>query len=613
MIVLGLKCYSHDTGAAIVTDRTGELEIVAISEARLNRRKHSFAYPLMAIDYCLRALGLDSLDQVDAVCIDRHMEVWPEARSQFGYENARKRHHPRYDDNHRWNYLIEQTLRLDRAKIAWINHVDAHAASAYYVSPFDAAAVLIAEGGTGIYKCAGTDMTALDRIGYLGDTYSNGQRLPKRRDHFVNSSFFYDKVSALLGYDVFGAGQTMALAGFADQFARRDLIDVDTDRFDEFIINHDKTVFGMDRLDPFEGDQDAGLVSEHWVNLARQAQETLEQDILYLVERAQSTTGAKNLCLAGGAALNCIINGKILRAGLFDDLYIQPAASDEGIPLGCALHGYYGLGGQSRREMSNAYLGKENDPAEIDGATARWGVTARPATTADVADLLAAEKIVGRVAEGSEYGPRALGNRSILANPRPANMKDRLNAEIKHRERFRPFAPSCLEDRVPPFFDSPGKSPFMIIAGNVQEDARDKVPAVTHADGSCRVQTVNRDQNAGYYDLIEAFGDRTGCYVLTNTSFNDQGEPIVETYDDAISCFLRTGLDALYLDGKLIERDAATPKLDPDNHAQNIAADVSRRYADLIADYCDMEAYVDLGERLKAEEEKNGDDLPMPA
>jgi carbamoyltransferase len=602
MIVLGLKCYSHDTGAAIVSDQGGTLKIHAVAEARLNRRKHSFAYPLLSIAYCLASLGLDSLDDVDLICIDRHMETWPEKGSQFGYQNALKRHHPRYDDNHRWSYLIEQSIKFNTAKLRLINHIDAHAASAYFASPFDDAAVLIAEGGTGIYHGQGPELKIVDRIGYLGDTYQDGEKLAERRDHFVNSSFFYDKVSNHLGYDIFGAGQTMALAGYGAQFPFEPQVDVDPDRFNDFIINHDKTVFGMGDVPTFEDEDSEKLIANPWVSLARQAQETLEKDILYLAWCARKKTGVKKLCLAGGAALNCIINQKLIESGLFDEVYIQPAASDEGLPLGCALSGYYANGGTARHHMSDAYLGVPNDPATLPKILDKWNLTSMKASPKDIAQLLADEKIIGRVAGGSEYGPRALGNRSILADPRPADMKDRLNAEIKHRERFRPFAPSCLEDNIPDYFQAPAKSPFMVVAGTVREDSRDKVPAVTHADGSCRVQTVNRDQNNDYYDLIKAFGKLTDCPVLTNTSFNDRDEPIVETYDDAASCLLRTGIDALYMDGYLVERTENTPSLTSAQNLKTTTARIDNEYADLIERFCDVQKYVDLANDLKENE-----------
>ena len=600
MIILGLKCYSHDTGAAIVSDESGSLVIHAISEARLNRRKHSFTYPLMSIAYCLNALGLEHLDQVDRICVDRHMEIWPERGSQFGFQNAMKRHLPRYDDNHRWNYLVEQTLRVDQTKVQWVNHVDAHAASAFYVSPFEQAAVLIVEGGTGIYAGTGSTLEPIDRIGYFGGTYQDGNLLAEKRNHFVNPSYFYDKVTAHLGYDAFGAGQTMALAGFGDRFTRKDYIEVDEQRFDDFIINHDQTVFKMKDIAFYDGEDSADLVEERWVNLARQAQETLEEDITYLAWLAKLKTGLPHLCLAGGASLNCIINRKILDEGYFQDLFIQPASSDEGIPLGCALHGYYGSGGRLRTVMETAYLGVPNDPSTVEKACQAWGLNATQVTPEGVAERLAAGKIIGRVAEACEYGPRALGNRSILADPRPADMKERLNSQIKHREGFRPFAPSCLEGNMPSFIDAPRDSPFMLLAGTVSAKGQQQVPAVVHVDGTSRVQTVSRQQNTGYYDIIRAFFEATDCPILLNTSFNDQEEPIVETYSDAISCFLRTGLDALLLENQIVDRDRSTPVIDGPSLLADTQARVERDYRELIARFCDMESYVKLGDRLNA-------------
>ncbi|MBT3552290.1 MAG: carbamoyltransferase [Rhodospirillaceae bacterium] len=604
MIVLGLKCHSHDTGAAIVSDEGGTLSVHAISEARLNRRKHSFAYPLMSIAYCLDALGLKSLDQVDLVCIDKHMERWPDANSQHGFANALRRYQPRYDDNHRWNYLAEQSMDFSQTAVQWVNHVDAHAASAYYASPFDDAAVLIAEGGTGIYQGAGNDLAVIDRIGYLGHTFRDGERLETRRDHFVNSSFLYDRVSELLGYDIFGAGQTMALAGYAHLFEKRDLFEVAEDRFDDFIINHDHTVHAMRDMEAYRG-ADADIVAEPWCNLARQAQETLEEDVLYLAWRARKKTRAKNLCLAGGAALNCIINRKIMESGLFRDLFIQPAASDEGIPLGAALHGYYGSGGEVRWHMEHAYLGSDPGAPDLDDLVGTWKLASAPAGPEDVAKLLASGAIIGRMDGGSEYGPRALGNRSILADPRAPDMKTRINGTIKHREGFRPFAPSCLADAPPEFFDTPSNSPFMIVAGHVAPSHRDKVPAVTHADGSCRVQTVDAAINPDYHALIKAFGAETGIPLLLNTSFNDQGEPIVESWADAVGCFLRTGLNALWLDGTLVTKTDATPKADGAAMLAATEKRVASEYTDLIERFCTMETYVALGNQL-AEQENAG-------
>ena len=598
MIVLGLKCYSHDTGAAIISDQNGSLKISAIAESRLNRRKHSFAYPLMSIDYCLSSIGIDNLADVDLICIDKHMEKWPQKRSQYSRENVVKRYQPRYDDNHRWNFLIEQSINFDRSKVCYINHVDAHAASAYFCSPFNSSAVLIAEGGTGIYQGKGCQLDILDRIGYQSDTYQNGKKLPKRRDHFVNSSFFFDKISSFLGYDIFGAGQTMALAGYMSQLDYIPLVDVDPDRFNDFIINHDRTIFGMKDIPVFKEKDSKQLISNPWVSLAHQAQTTLEDDIMHLTKLAQEKTGEKNLCLAGGAALNCIANRKIIESELFENIFILPASSDEGIALGCALSGYYSNGGTYRYKMDNAYLGPENRLADLEKLLKTWKLKASHQPNFYIAQLLAEGKIIGRVAGRSEYGPRALGNRSILADPRSSSMKDRLNTKIKHRELFRPFAPSCLEDKIPKYFQLAMKSPFMLVAGSVKPNGQEKVPAIMHVDGTCRVQTVNSNQNSAYYDLIKTFGDLTGCPVLTNTSFTDRDEPIVETYDDAVKCFLRTELDAIYCDGLLVERTDRTPLIDRKTHEKNTLKNVNKKYINLIHRFCDQERYVKLANDL---------------
>jgi carbamoyltransferase len=434
-------------------------------------------------------------------------------------------------------------------------------------------------------------------MGYFGDTWRDGAIVNPRKDHFVNSSFVYDAVSALLGYDIFGAGQTMALAGFADRFAKRDYFTADPDRFDGFIVNHDKTVQGMHGLEKYQGN-DKDIVAEPWVNLARQAQDILQTDLLHLARLARAKAAAPRLAYAGGAALNCLTNAQILHIGTFDELFVQPAASDEGIPLGCALHGYHALGGKIRFVMDNAYLGTQPKPATLGDLVRAHGLAVGTADADAIAALLANGAIIGRCVGPSEYGPRALGNRSILADPRAPGMKDRINAEIKHREGFRPFAPSCLADAPPDWLKAPGASPFMLLAGQATEFGQKTAPAVIHADGSSRVQAVTRAANPGYYDLIQAFGARTGCAVLLNTSFNDNHEPIVETEDDAINCMLRTGLDALVLGDRLVSRTAVTRSADPVAMRRDTAERVDAAYRDLIERFCDMESYVALALRL---------------
>jgi carbamoyltransferase len=251
--------------------------------------------------------------------------------------------------------------------------------------------------------------------------------------------------------------------------------------------------------------------------------------------------------------------------------------------------------------MDTAYLGRLPSPMPLGDIAGKHGLAVGSADPGAIAALLANGAIVGRCVGASEFGPRALGNRSILADPRPAGMKDRVNAEIKHREGFRPFAPSCLADAPPDWLAAPGTSPFMLLAGRVNATGRALAPAIVHADGTSRVQAVTRAANPDYYDLIKAFGDRTGCPVVLNTSFNDRDEPIVETEEDALDCLLRTGLDAIVLGDRLVSRTQATRKPDPAALRRETEERVQSAYLGLIEKFCDMDEYVALATRLNDE------------
>jgi carbamoyltransferase len=339
-----------------------------------------------------------------------------------------------------------------------------------------------------------------------------------------------------------------------------------------------------------------GVLDATWVNLARQTQGLLEEDMVFLAGKALARTESRNLCLAGGVALSCVTNRHVYDSGVCDSVFIQPASSDEGVPLGCALAGYYINGGRCRTVMHNAYLGAANSTQTIENTLRRSGMSYRPCDDRAVAKLLAEGKIVGRVFGGAEYGPRALGNRSILADPRRPYMTEVLNRRVKHRELFRPFAPSCHADKVNRYFDMPVEGPFMIFAAPVRAEARHLIPAIVHVDGSCRPQTVRPDQNPEYYNLIEEFGRLTGIYCLVNTSFNDNSEPIVETYEDALTSFLKTGLDYLYVDGFLVDRPAmssAAAFSTPQKGTRNLEA----KYDSLAEHFCDFDAF----RRLRAE------------
>ncbi len=280
--------------------------------------------------------------------------------------------------------------------------------------------------------------------------------------------------------------------------------------------------------------------------------------MLRIAQHIKAETGMRNLCIAGGVGLNSVANDKIAKSGVFDNVWIQPAASDAGIPLGCALHGYYQLAGGTRKwHMTNAYLGKEYDNQEIISALMSFGDAIafdEDASYRRMANLLSEGKIVGLFTGSSEYGPRALGHRSILMDPRKAENKDILNARVKFREAFRPFAPAVLEEFAHEYFDLEYPSPFMLLVAKATEKAKKTIPAVVHTDGTGRVQTVTQRENGSYYDVIRAFHQLTGVPVLLNTSFNIAGEPIVETPTDAIRTFIKTNIDYLVMEGFMVSK-----------------------------------------------------------
>jgi carbamoyltransferase len=275
----------------------------------------------------------------------------------------------------------------------------------------------------------------------------------------------------------------------------------------------------------------------------------------------RETTGAKNLCLAGGVALNCVANGKLVREAGYENVWIQPAAGDDGIAIGCAYYGHLAIQKKPRKfVMEHAYLGIPYGDAEVEAAAKNWLAESRRCNGADhsicreTAKVLTDEKVVGWFQGRSEFGPRALGNRSIIADPRNPAMKDVLNARVKHRQPFRPFAPIVLAERASEIFEGEEDSPFMLLAKNVVPEWRNRVPAIVHVDGTARVQTVRREHNERLYLLLKEFESLTGVPVLLNTSFNIRGEPIVETPADAMKCFLSTGIDYLAMHDLLINK-----------------------------------------------------------
>jgi len=564
MIVLGIKYWQHDTGASIVFERGGSLVVHAISEARLNRYKNSHRFPWLSIEYCLKAAGLSSLDQVDVLALESFTHNWPgKLTSQVPL--SRVESYRLYDSDLIATILDEQASLLRHRNWLPVDHVMAHAASAYFVSPFEEAAIVSFDASTNIFAAKDLNIRLVDGYGYDGPLFHNGEAVTQHFDEaqFYSGDWLFNFATRKMGFSKFGAGKTMALAAYRDRFPKRDILRISKNRYFDFLISHQLAMIDLNAIAEFDAKTTPagsdGLLSEFWVNLAREVQDALEEDMLHVTRIARKKAGSDNLCLAGGVALSCVGNRRILNENPGIRTFIQPAASDEGIPLGCALAGYHRSGGRKRHVMDTAYLGRPNDRARLIPLLDRLGLRHRPADAREVARVIADGNIIGRCFGASEYGPRALGNRSILADPRRADNVRKLNSEIKHRESFRPFAPSVLWEKTPLYFDMPVEGPFMIIAAQVLPSMRESLPAITHVDGSSRPQTVRREQNPEYYALIEAFGDLTGFYVLVNTSFNNDGEPIVETYEDAVISFCLTGLDHLYVDGLLVDppRDRA--------------------------------------------------------
>lgn len=527
MIVLGLhKDPWHNTGAAAVRDDRGELEIAFISEERLDRVKDSRGFPQSAVDVCLRQIGVDDIGQVDLVVLDYIRDGSDWRRDHF-------RTPARTD-------VFLDSLPADRIHI--INHHLCHAAATFYSSDFDEAAVLVIDGRGSDHETQSLFRAGPDGIELLESTDTIGIGL------------LYATVTQAIGFGLLQEGKTMGLAPFGAAVDKA-IFDF-RGRFDGIVTDYGAVCR--------EGEY-AFKVPYHPIcdfdDQARGAwevQQECERAMLHLAAHARERTGLDNLCISGGVGLNSVANNRVLRSGIFKDIFINPACSDTGIPLGAALYGYHRLLDRPRTYAGiSPFTGPRYSAEQIDQAIDCFDGyrVIRDNARTKVVDLLCDNLIVGHFNGRSEMGPRALGNRSILMSPLKADNKDVLNLRVKHREPFRPFAPAVLEDRYNEFFVLDRPSPYMLLVPDVAEDKRDVIPAVTHVDGTARVQTVNPERNPGFYDVIRNFGDATGVPVLLNTSFNVAGEPIVETPEDAIRCFLGTNIDALLLEDVLLVKD----------------------------------------------------------
>jgi carbamoyltransferase len=580
--ILGINAYHAGAAACLIHD--GNL-VAAAEEERFRRIKYWAGFPAQAVGYCLSEAGITAYD-LDHVGISRdpsanlYRKVLFALRRRPSFDLIRDRlaNAAKVRDPKR---ALVEALALDvsslKAEFHNVEHHHAHMASAFFVSPFDDAAILSLDG-MGDFVSTMWGHGHENRIQVLGSIT------------FPHSlGIFYTAVSQWLGFPSYGdEGKVMGLAPYGHpRYVDEMLTIVRPQQDGTFELNLDAfvhhaggasmtwdngapelgTLYSQKFVDTFglprasngqnQGGQLEGF-TEHQLDVAASLQVALEETAFGLVEMLQRATGQKTLCLAGGVALNSVFNGKVLPRTPFEDIFVQPAAGDAGTALGAAYYIYHQLLGQPRRHvMHHAYTGPEfsdrNIAEELDRRGLAYDVLETSELCRSAAALLAEEKVVGWFQGRMEWGARALGNRSILADPRRAEMKDILNARIKHREPFRPFAPSVLSEATGEYFDQDYPDPFMLKVYNVRPEQRAALPAVTHVDGTGRLQTVDSQAAPLYWQLIREFESRTGIPVLLNTSFNEN-EPIVCAPHEAIECFLRTKMDALVIGNHLVRK-----------------------------------------------------------
>ena len=562
MKILGLNYYFHDSTACVVND--GVL-VAAIEEERLKRDKHTRAFPDLSIDRCLKIAGLD-YDDIDYVAVSikpRHNWGRKAIHSISNIKTLKPFINREVIDNYSkqksfWNwYRFHWPNKQAGPKVEFVEHHLCHAAGTFFVSPYEEAAILSMDG-SGEWATTWLGYGSKNTVERLGQSYF---------PHSLGS--FYEAITQFCGFrTTYDEGKTMGLAPMGDVEPFYEIVDkmVSVDKHGQLTL--DLSYFNFQNLnwrrisskftDTFGEPRNNGEEFEqHHMDAAAAFQRVLEDKALEICSILHEQTKARYLVISGGVSLNSVMNGRIVREGPFDDVYIMPAAGDSGTAIGAAYYLYNGILGKARNYVhDNPYVGtaysNEEIKAVIDGA--KLEATYYEDICEVAASNLAAGKIIGWFQGPMEIGPRALGSRSILANPAFPQMKDKINSEVKFREAYRPFAPSAIVEATRDFFDLRVEDPFMLKVCNVLEDKQAVIPAVTHVDGSARLQTVRAETHPRYYELIKKLGEKTGVPVVLNTSFNIQGEPIVESPQDAIRCFFSTGLDMLAIGEYMISK-----------------------------------------------------------
>ena len=603
MRVLGISAYYHDSAAALVED--GRI-VAAAQEERFTRKKHDSGFPHRAVEYCLSEAGVPLADVDRVVFYDKpflkferlletYLNFAPRGFRSFQMAMPLWLREKLFQKRLLQNELKALAPDYDWAtRLLFCEHHLSHAASAFYPSPFDDAVVLTMDGvGEWTTTSAG---------------FGRGNHLEIAKElHFPHSlGLLYSAMTYYTGFKVnSGEYKVMGLAPYGEpKYAPlilenlMDLKDDGTFRLDQDYFDYctglTMTNDKFDRLFGAPARKPEELLTQRHMDLAASIQAVTEEVVLRMTRSLARENGSRNLCLAGGVALNCVANGKVLRDGKFERIWIQPAAGDAGGALGAALTAYHHHLGRERRPhnvidgMDGSYLGPSFVQGDIEsrlsGAGGVFDVLDEPALIRSTVDALEAGKAVGWFQGRMEFGPRALGGRSILGDPRNSTMQKTLNLRVKYRESFRPFAPSVRREDVADWFELDDDSPYMLLVADVVADkrramteeeealfgieklnvVRSTIPAVTHVDYSARIQTVHRETNPRYHALISAFKERTGCPVLVNTSFNVRGEPIVCTPEDAFRCFMGTDIEVLVVGNCFLEKERQSPALKQD-------------------------------------------------
>ena len=600
MRVLGISAFYHDSAAALIED--GHL-VGAAQEERFTRKKHDSAFPQNAVQFCLDTAGI-KLGDVDYVAFydkpflkfERLLETYL-AFAPRGFNSFRMAMPLWLKEK-----LFQKTLLRDEMKrwqpdfdwhkrLLFGEHHQSHAASAFFPSPYEEAAVLCMDG---VGEWATTSLA-----------WGQGNKLEMLKEiHFPHSlGLLYSAFTYYTGFKVnSGEYKVMGLAPYGEPKFKEKILEHIVDLKEDGSFRLDQKYFdyctGLRMTNEKFGELFGGkarkpdeLLTQHHMDLAASVQAVTEEIVLRLARSVKKETGAKNICLAGGVALNCVANGKLLRENLFDGIWVQPAAGDAGGAVGAAFAAYHGYLGQARKlnghldGMEGSYLGPEysdDDVAQrLTAAGGKFTRLTREQTIEQTAQALADEKAVGWMQGRMEFGPRSLGARSILGDARSPSMQKTLNLKVKYRESFRPFAPAVLREDVGQYFDIKTDSPYMLMVAPVNEDRRramsaaedalfgiDKlnvprsdIPAVTHVDYSARVQTVHKETNPAFHDLLESFKAKTGYSVVVNTSFNVRGEPIVCTPEDAFRCFMGSEIEVLVIGNCFLKKEDQDPAL----------------------------------------------------